>query len=133
MSGNIPITGNFGSMSLSTSPPVSSSFDLKLARMSSSPNYGTSPPDQFKSGPGGRTRRLTRTETLKQLKPFDSADIKLCIVPNFEHSLIVVLLENVSQTGVQILKKEGYQVSIMRKVELIERLNFIRLLCLRIN
>jgi len=67
-------------MSLSTSPPVTSSFDLKLARMSSSPNYGTSPPDQFKAASGGRTRRLTRTETLKQLKPFDSSDIKICML-----------------------------------------------------
>jgi hypothetical protein len=67
-------------MSLSptaTSPPVSSSFDLKLARMGSSPSYSTSPPEH-----SGRTRRLTRsgTDNVKQLKPFASADIKIRIV-----------------------------------------------------
>ena len=53
---------------------MSSSFDLNMSRMSTSPGYSTSPPDQ-----AGRTRRLTRsgTENVKQLKPFASADIKI--------------------------------------------------------
>jgi hypothetical protein len=110
MSGGIPITGGFGKMTLSptaTSPPVSSSFDLKLARMGSSPSYSTSPPET-----AGRTRRLTRsgTENVKQLKPFASADIKIRIFFCRE-KLKIVLLENVAQTGVEILKKQGYQVT----------------------
>jgi len=78
MSSNIPIAGSFTKMSLSTSPPVSSSFDLNMSRMSTSPGYSTSPPDHFK-GPSGR--RLTRsgTDNVKQLKPFASADIKIRI------------------------------------------------------
>ena len=87
MSGNIPITGAFSRMELSpdaASPPVTSSFDLKLARMSSSSSFGTSPPDTFKMPP--RTRRPTRSETFKQLKPFASADIKICTLPSIEKS-----------------------------------------------
>ena len=87
MSENIPITGGFSRMELSpdaTSPPVSSSFDLKLARMSSSPSFSHSPPDTFKLP--GRSRRPTKSETFKQLKPFASADIKICTFsPNLEH------------------------------------------------
>ena len=87
MSGNIPITGAFSRMELlpdAASPPVTSSFDLKLARMSSSSSFGTSPPDTFKMPP--RTRRPTRSETFKQLKPFASADIKICTLPSIEKS-----------------------------------------------
>jgi D-3-phosphoglycerate dehydrogenase / 2-oxoglutarate reductase len=96
-----------------TSPPVSSSFDLKLARFSSSPSYSTSPPDSMAFS--GRQRRLTRTgttEIAKQLKPFATADIKICMLTIiFQMMLILVLLENVAQTGVDILKNQGYQVS----------------------
>ena len=130
MSSNIPITGSFTKMSLSASPPVSSSFDLNMSRMSTSPGYSTSPPDHFTSG---RTRRLTRsgTENVKQLKPFASADIKIRTFHTFV-DLTVVLLENVAQTGVDILKKQGYQVRFLRACGN-SRLSFIRLHCLKID
>jgi hypothetical protein len=95
---------------LATSPPVSSSFDLKLARMSSSPSYGTSPPDQFQAA--GRSRRPTKSgvDNVKQLKPFATADIKIRIRLSYQANRHPVLLENVAQTGVDILRKQGYQV-----------------------
>ena len=68
-------------MSLSpSSPPVSSSFDLKLARMSSSPQSSSSPPDGMMKTAPPRQRRLTSKglEVIsKPLKPFASADIKI--------------------------------------------------------
>jgi len=95
MSGNIPIASGIAKMQLAspsaTSPPVSSSFDLKLARLGSSPSYSTSPPDPL-SGGSGRQRRLTRSGTAevpKQLKPFATEDIKICIPL---HTLRTVLM-----------------------------------------
>jgi D-3-phosphoglycerate dehydrogenase / 2-oxoglutarate reductase len=51
---------------------------------------------------------------LKQLKPFDTKDIK------------VLLLENVNQTGRDILSEQGYQVEVLKtslpEEELIEKI-----------
>tara|TARA_R110002060_G_scaffold9240_3_gene13813 strand:- start:232 stop:570 length:339 start_codon:yes stop_codon:yes gene_type:complete len=68
-----------------------------------------SPPSSF----GGS--QLTRTQTApKQLKPFDSQDIK------------ILLLENVNQSGKDILSRQGYQVesikSSLPEAELIEKI-----------
>lgn len=68
-----------------------------------------SPPSSF-GGP-----QLSRTQTApKQLKPFDSQDIK------------ILLLENVNQSGKDILSRQGYQVesikSSLPEAELIEKI-----------
>ena len=52
----------------------------------------------------GAAARLTRSSSFTQthpkaLRPFDSGEIK------------ILLLENINQTGVDLLKKEGYQVN----------------------
>jgi D-3-phosphoglycerate dehydrogenase / 2-oxoglutarate reductase len=68
-----------------------------------------SPPSSF-GGP-----LLTRTTTApKQLKPFDTQDIK------------ILLLENINQSGRDILKAQGYQVEALKtslpEHELIEKI-----------
>jgi hypothetical protein len=88
--------------------------------------------------PGHHQRRLTRsgaTEFVKQLKPFASADIKICTFALCSVKLMTpVLLENVAQTGVEILQNQGYQVfHASQPTVLIVRLNSIRHLSLKIN
>ena len=59
-----------------------------------------------------RQRRLTSKglEVIsKPLKPFASADIKIRRPPPVLSCLTTVLLENIAQTGVGILEREGYQ------------------------
>ena len=72
---------------LGASPPVVSSFDINMARLATDAGYGTSPPEQFKPG---RQRRPTRTglDGFKQLKPFATADIKICTLIFFARALI---------------------------------------------
>ena len=52
----------------------------------------------------------------KQLKPFNTEDIK------------ILLLENINQTGVETLKSQGYQVTSLKSAlpedELIERIRY---------
>jgi len=54
---------------------------------------------------------------------------------NFGAPLIEVLLENVAQTGVEILTKEGYQVKtlFLQISDLTVRLNSTKLPCRRTN
>lgn len=58
--------------------------------------------------------RSTTAALFKQLKPFNTEDIK------------ILLLENVNQTGVELLKGQGYQVTILKSSlaedELIEKI-----------
>ncbi len=77
----------------------------RLARaVSTSLNLSTSPTALFHSPPssyGGP--QLTRTLTAtKQLKPFNTQDIK------------ILLLENVNQSGFEILTAQGYQVESLK-------------------
>lgn len=74
---------------------------------SQSLNFSTSPTASFQSAPsshggsafGSRTIPLANA---KHLKPFATEDIK------------VLLLENVNQTGRDILTKQGYQVEFLK-------------------
>lgn len=94
----------------------------KLSRtVSSSFDIATSPSASFHSpvhSSGGR--RLSRTSTrpsVKQLKPFATEDIK------------ILLLENVNQTGRDLLSKQGYQVEFLKtslpEEQLIEKIRFV--------
>src|SRR5271170_6167480 len=80
----------------------------KLERtVSHSMSISTSPILSFHSPPsnyGGAhlARRTTGAQPPKQLKPFDTQDIK------------ILLLENVNQTGKDILAAQGYQVEALK-------------------
>ncbi|KAM3071987.1 D-3-phosphoglycerate dehydrogenase 2 [Clarireedia jacksonii] len=79
-----------------------------------------SPPSSFGGGP------LTRTATnsaAKQLKPFDTQDIK------------ILLLENVNQSGKDILSGQGYQVEALKtslpEEELIKKIRDVHVIGIR--
>jgi D-3-phosphoglycerate dehydrogenase len=80
---------------------VSNSLNL-----STSPNLSFhSPPSTFRQPPvgsHGNTSNSHASQLAKQLKPFDTKDIK------------VLLLENVNEAGVEILKGQGYQVEAIK-------------------
>lgn len=76
-----------------------------LARqVSRSLSISTSPTSTFHSPPsyGGPLTRKTTGAFPKQLKPFREEDIK------------ILLLENVNQTGKDILSEQGYQVEALK-------------------
>jgi D-3-phosphoglycerate dehydrogenase len=65
-------------------------------------SVSTSPTATFQTPPGG-FGSLTRTATIpKLLKPFNTTDIK------------ILLLENVNQSGKDILSGQGYQVESLK-------------------
>lgn len=72
-----------------------------------------SPPSSF--GGGSFSKTTTQTNA-KQLKPFDTQDIK------------ILLLENVNQSGKDILSGQGYQVEALKtslpEDELIEKIRY---------
>lgn len=86
-------------------------------QVSRSLSFSASPNAAFQSPPssyGGFASRVPAPFPLKQLKPFATEDIK------------ILLLENVNQTGRDILKEQGYQVefykSSLPEDELIEKI-----------
>ncbi|PYI10101.1 D-3-phosphoglycerate dehydrogenase [Aspergillus sclerotiicarbonarius CBS 121057] len=95
---------------------------------SQSLNFSTSPTTSFQSAPsshggsvfGSRTIPLANT---KHLKPFATEDIK------------VLLLENVNQTGRDILTKQGYQVEFLKSSlpedQLIEKIRDVHVIGIR--
>ena len=88
--------------------------------VSTSFGYSTSPTATFQSPPssygGAQLSRTTTGAFAKQLKPFATEDIK------------ILLLENVNQTGRDILAKQGYQVDFLKSSlgedELIEKIRW---------
>jgi len=87
--------------------------------VSTSPTFTMhSPPSSF-GGP-----QLTRiTTAAKQLKPFDTQDIK------------ILLLENINQSGRDILASQGYQVESLKtslpEAELIEKIRHVHVIGIR--
>ena len=87
-----------------------SDLHREVSRSQSISFGSTSPIDTFRHRPswgqdGSIPNNLRRTATgaiLKQLKPFREQDIK------------ILLLENVNQTGRDILKAQGYQVEALK-------------------
>lgn len=70
----------------------------------------------FESFPGSLPHHMRIAGTAKPLKPFDSQDIK------------ILLLENVNQTGKDILTGQGYQVESLKtslpEDQLIEKIRY---------
>lgn len=79
-----------------------------LGRVSSSFNISTSPqgfyhsPSPSKGGASSVSHCMRVAAKAKQLKPFATEDIK------------ILLLENVNQTGRDVLAKQGYQVEFLK-------------------
>lgn len=80
------------SLSLSTSP------DQVFSSRSLTNGHSLSP--QNSRDP--RVRRYTATGVTRELTPFNTEDIK------------ILLLENVNQSGIDILKEQGYQVETLK-------------------
>lgn len=95
---------------------VSNSFDL-------STTLSRSPTATFHSPPWERSNSGYQKASAKQLKPFQTTDVR------------VLLLENVNQTGQTILKKQGYQVESLKgslsEEQLIEKLRDVHVLGIR--
>jgi len=114
----------------------------KLARsvsnslnLSTSPNLSFhSPPSSFRQPPSANSRdgrhnaptnshAAQASQLAKQLKPFDTKDIK------------VLLLENVNEAGVAILKDQGYQVEAIKaslpEDQLIEKIRDVQVIGIR--
>lgn len=79
---------------------VSHSFDQQ--HLSSSPTANFHIPQQSQSSSWGGALPQRSAGTEKQLKPFDTQDVK------------ILLLENVNTAGQDILKKQGYQVEALK-------------------
>jgi D-3-phosphoglycerate dehydrogenase / 2-oxoglutarate reductase len=75
-------------------------FNQLSRSVSNSLSLSTSPASAFHSYPSAPSR--TDGAAAKQLKPFATQDIK------------VLLLENVNQTGRDILQRQGYQVEFLK-------------------
>lgn len=89
-------------------------------QVSNSLSLSTSPTAFIQSPPssygGAQLSRSTTGAFTKQLKPFVTQDIK------------ILLLENVNQTGRDILSRQGYQVDFLKsslaEEELIEKIRY---------
>lgn len=80
-------------------------------------SFSTSPSAAVYSSPSSQTgMHAANPAALKPLKPFATEDIK------------ILLLENVNQTGRDILQEQGYQVEYLKSSlpedELIEKIRF---------
>ncbi|EEH49817.2 phosphoglycerate dehydrogenase [Paracoccidioides brasiliensis Pb18] len=97
----------------------------RLARyVSRSLSFSTSPTAIFHSPPSSYGMvQAANAAALKPLKPFASGDIK------------ILLLENVNQTGRDILSKQGYQVEFLKSSlpedELIEKIREVHVIGIR--
>ncbi|KLJ10375.1 D-3-phosphoglycerate dehydrogenase [Blastomyces silverae] len=93
-------------------------------RVSRSFSFSTSPSAVFHSSPSSHpTAQAASTAALKPLKPFATEDIK------------ILLLENVNQTGRDLLREQGYQVehlkSSLSEDELIEKIRDVHVVGIR--
>ncbi|RAL05667.1 D-3-phosphoglycerate dehydrogenase [Aspergillus ibericus CBS 121593] len=95
---------------------------------SQSLNFSTSPTTSFQSAPSSHGGSVLGSRTIplanaKHLKPFATEDIK------------VLLLENVNQTGRDILTKQGYQVEFLKSSlpedQLIEKIRDVHVIGIR--
>lgn len=85
-------------------------------------NLSTSPNATFQSPPPSWARSLPQRGAPKQLKPFNTQDVK------------ILLLENVNQAGCEILRGQGYQVEALKSSlpedQLIEKIRYV-VACMR--
>ncbi|KAI9662021.1 MAG: D-3-phosphoglycerate dehydrogenase 2 [Alyxoria varia] len=116
------IRGAVNGLSTSVSNSLSVSASPEANRRLSIDHSLQSPYASHSHGSWG-TRRTTTATLVKQLKPFQTGDIK------------ILLLENVNQIGQDILKREGYQVEALKtslpEHELIEKIKDVQVLGIR--
>ncbi|OJJ55332.1 hypothetical protein ASPSYDRAFT_159575 [Aspergillus sydowii CBS 593.65] len=107
---------------------IGSGRDAANLVISQGQSFSTSPNASFQSAPsshGGSafTNRMAPSLNAKHLKPFATEDIK------------VLLLENVNQTGRDILNKQGYQVEFLKSSlpedQLIEKIRDVHVIGIR--
>ncbi|PGH29569.1 phosphoglycerate dehydrogenase [[Emmonsia] crescens] len=108
----------------STARDIRSNPEALARRVSRSMSFSTSPSAVFYSPPSGHTAaQAANAAALKPLKPFATEDIK------------ILLLENVNQTGRDILLKQGYQVECLKSSlpedELIEKIRDVHVIGIR--
>ncbi|KAK4203683.1 hypothetical protein QBC40DRAFT_262254 [Triangularia verruculosa] len=107
---------------MTSSKPISQS---SLARPAVSHSLSVSPTAAFHSPPASSSfmARLASRAAAKQLKPFSTGDIK------------ILLLENVNQTGRDILSGQGYQVEFHKaslpEDQLIEKIKDVHVIGIR--
>ncbi|KAL4787758.1 hypothetical protein BJX76DRAFT_317526 [Aspergillus varians] len=107
---------------------INSSKGASGRSVSQSQSFSTSPNASFQSAPSSYsgsafTTRMAPSLNAKHLKPFATEDIK------------VLLLENVNQTGRDILNKQGYQVEFLKSSlpedQLIEKIRDVHVIGIR--
>jgi D-3-phosphoglycerate dehydrogenase len=105
-------------MATSVAKDITSNISNLSRSVSNTLSLSTSPTASFHSPPSSfhQLKRSTTGSHAKQLKPFATEDIK------------ILLLENVNQTGHDILAKQGYQVEALKtslpEHELIEKIRW---------
>ncbi|KAH7309419.1 D-3-phosphoglycerate dehydrogenase 1 [Stachybotrys elegans] len=91
--------------------------------LGTSANFSTSPSTAFSPSSIGGSLALANRAAPKQLKPFATQDIK------------ILLLENVNQTGQDILRNQGYQVEALKtslpEDQLIEKIRDVHVIGIR--
>ncbi|KAL2813334.1 hypothetical protein BDW59DRAFT_154869 [Aspergillus cavernicola] len=107
---------------------IKSNRDASGLSISQSQSFSTSPNASFQSAPSSHSgsafaSRIAPSANAKHLKPFATEDIK------------VLLLENVNQTGREILNKQGYQVEFLKSSlpedQLIEKIRDVHVIGIR--
>ncbi|PTU17702.1 hypothetical protein P175DRAFT_0504441 [Aspergillus ochraceoroseus IBT 24754] len=107
---------------------IKSSKDVSSLNTSQNLGFSTSPNASFQSAPSSQGGSVFATPIVplanaKHLKPFATEDIK------------VLLLENVNQTGREILSKQGYQVEFLKSSlpedQLIEKIRDVHVIGIR--
>ncbi|KAL3469280.1 hypothetical protein BJX99DRAFT_265355 [Aspergillus californicus] len=107
---------------------IKSGHDASSLNISQSQSFSTSPNASFQSIPSSHSgsafaTRVASAVNAKHLKPFATEDIK------------VLLLENVNQTGREILNKQGYQVEFLKSSipedQLIEKIRDVHVIGIR--
>ena len=105
-------------MATSAAKDIASNISNLSRSVSATLSMSTSPTTSFHSSSSSfnQLKRNTTGNLAKQLKPFATEDIK------------ILLLENVNQTGRDILAKQGYQVEALKtslpEHELIEKIRW---------
>lgn len=93
------------------------------AHVMQSLNLSSSPSASYQSPPSSLGARTIPLANAKHLKPFNTEDVK------------VLLLENVNQTGRDILTEQGYQVEALKSSlpedQLIEKIRYVCLHAVR--
>ena len=107
-----------------TARDIAPSINGLTRQVSNSLSLSSSPAAILHSPPssygGPQLSRMTTGASTKQLKPFATEDIK------------ILLLENVNETGRDILAKQGYQVEFLKsslaEEQLIEKIRYAAIL-----